>query len=266
MGLAASTKTFECTVEGALVHIILDQPGRGNPIDEAFCREFSLCIAELSERADVRAVLLSARGRLFSVGGDLTSLVKEGDALPRTIKAWTADLHAAIARMVRMRAPVVAAVHGNVAGGSVSLMAAADLVVMAESARISAAFSRIGFSPDSGSTTTVTRRIGVARARRFFLLGETLDSKTALSLGLVDFVVPDSAVQSEATRIAKELAAGPTEAFGAIKRLFYQTPDRSLESQLEEEAQTLAAISRTADAREGVKAFVEKRKPVFVGK
>jgi 2-(1,2-epoxy-1,2-dihydrophenyl)acetyl-CoA isomerase len=98
------------------------------------------------------------------------------------------------------------------------------------------------------------------------LLGETLDSKTALSLGLVDFVVSDSAVHSEATRIAKELAEGPTEAFGAIKRLFYQTPDRSLESQLEEEAQTLAAISRTADAREGVKAFVEKRKPVFVGK
>jgi 2-(1,2-epoxy-1,2-dihydrophenyl)acetyl-CoA isomerase len=266
MKLAISTISFDCAIDDSLAHIILNQPERGNPIDGDFCREFGLCIAELSERADVRAVLLSARGRLFSVGGDLMSLVKQGDALPRTIKAWTADLHAAIARMVRMRAPVVAAVHGNVAGGSVSLMAAADLVVMAESARISAAFSRIGFSPDSGSTTTITRRIGVARARRFFLLSETLDAGTALSLGLVDFVVSDSTVQSEATRIAKELATGPSEAFGAIKRLFCQTPDRSLESQLEEEAQTLAAISRTADAREGVKAFVEKRKPVFVGK
>jgi 2-(1,2-epoxy-1,2-dihydrophenyl)acetyl-CoA isomerase len=210
--------------------------------------------------------LLSARGKLFSVGGDLISLVKQGEALPTMIKAWTADFHAAIARMVRMRPPVVVAVHGNVAGGSVSLMAAADLVVIAESARISAAFSKIGFSPDSGSTTTITRRIGVSRARRFFLLSETLDAQTALSLGLVDFVVPDSAVQSEAARIAKELAEGPTEALGAIKRLFSETSDRSLESQLEEEAQTLAAISRTADAREGVKAFVEKRKPVFVGK
>lgn len=87
-----------------------------------------------------------------------------------------------------------------------------------------------------------------------------------MSLGLVDYVVPDSAVQAEAERIARELAAGPTEAYGAIKRLFSETLDRSLESQLEEEAQTLATISRTADAREGVKAFVEKRKPVFVGK
>jgi 2-(1,2-epoxy-1,2-dihydrophenyl)acetyl-CoA isomerase len=168
--------------------------------------------------------------------------------------------------MVRMRAPVIAAVHGNVAGGSVSLMAAADLVVIAESVRISSAFSKIGFSPDSGSTTTVTRRIGVARARRFFLLAETLDAATALSLGLVDVVVPDGEVQREAERMARELAAGPTEAYGAIKRLFAQTLDRSLESQLEEEAQTLAAISRTADAREGVKAFVEKRKPAFVGR
>ena len=112
MGLAVSTKTFECTIDDGLAHIVLDQPERGNPIDGEFCREFGLCIAELSERDDVRAVLLSARGRLFSVGGDLMSLVKQGDALPRTIKAWTADLHAAIARMVRMRAPVVAAVHG----------------------------------------------------------------------------------------------------------------------------------------------------------
>ena len=171
MGLAMSTKSFHCTIDDGLAHIILDRPERGNPIDGDFCREFSISIAELSERADVRAVLLSARGRLFSVGGDLMSLVKQGDALSTTIKAWTADLHTAIARMVRMRAPVVASVHGNVAGGSVSLMAAADLVVMAESARIAAAFSKIGFSPDSGSTTTVTRRIGVARARRFFLLG-----------------------------------------------------------------------------------------------
>src|SRR5712672_4449396 len=266
MGLAVDTKSFQCTIDAGLAHIVLNQPDRGNPIDGEFCHEFNLCMAELSERDDVRAVLISARGRLFSVGGDLGALASRGPALPITIKSWTADLHAAIVRMVRMRAPVVVAVQGNVAGGSVSLMAAGDLVVIGKSARISSAFAKIGFSPDSGSTTTVTRRIGVARARRFFLLGETLDAKTALSLGLVDFVVPDGAVQGEAERMARELAAGPTEAYGAIKRLFSQTLDRSLESQLEEEAQTLAATSRTADAREGVKAFVEKRKPVFAGR
>ena len=94
MDLAISTKTFDCTIDDGLAHIVLNQPDRGNPIDGEFCREFNLCIAEISERTDVRSVLLSARGRLFSVGGDLVSLVKQGDAPPRTIKAWTADLHA----------------------------------------------------------------------------------------------------------------------------------------------------------------------------
>lgn len=266
MDLSTPIKSFDCTIEKGLAHIVLNQPNRGNPIDGAFAREFSLAMAELSECADVRSVLISAQGKLFSVGGDLTSLAEQGDALPATIKLWTADLHAAIVRMVRMRAPVVMAVHGNVAGGSVSLMAAADLVVIGKSARISSAFAKIGFTPDSGSTTTLTWRIGAARARRFFLTGETMDAETALSAGLVDFVVADDAVLSEAARIARELASGPTEAYGGIKRLFLHAPYRLLESQMEDEAQTLAATSRTADAREGVKAFKEKRKPVFVGK
>ena len=198
MGLATPTTSFECTISDGLAHIVLNQPDRGNPIDGDFCREFNLCMAELSERDDVRSVLISARGKLFSVGGDLVALAARGDALPQTIKIWTSDLHAAIVRMVRMRAPVVMAVQGNVAGGSVSLMAAGDLVVIGKSARISAAFARIGFTPDSGSTTTVTRRIGPSRARRFFLMSETMDADAALSAGLVDFVVDDDAVLKEA--------------------------------------------------------------------
>jgi 2-(1,2-epoxy-1,2-dihydrophenyl)acetyl-CoA isomerase len=265
MGLAMATTSFECTIAEGFAHIVLNQPDRGNPIDGTFCREFNLAMAELSERNDVRSVLISARGRLFSVGGDLASLAEAGEALPHTIKQWTADLHAAIVRMVRMRAPVVVAVQGNVAGGSVSLMAAGDIVVIGKSARISAAFARIGFTPDSGSTTTVTRRIGPSRARRFFLMSETMDADTAFSAGLVDIVASDEAVVAQAEKIARELASGPTEAFGGIKRLFLQTPNRPLESQMEEEAQTLTAISRTADAREGVKAFREKRKPKFTG-
>src|SRR6202166_2007196 len=188
MGLAIAPTSFECTVDGGLAQIVLNQPDRGNPIDGDFCRELSLCIAELSERDDVRSVLISARGRLFSVGGDLSSLASRGAALPATIKSWTADLHTAIVRMVRMRAPVVAAVHGHVAGGSVSLMAAADLVVIGKSARITSAFARIGFTPDSGSTTTLTARMGPMRARRFFLMAETLDADAALAAGVVGCV------------------------------------------------------------------------------
>src|SRR5258706_3363869 len=211
MGLAIATKSFECAIDGGLAQIVLNQPDRGNPIDGDFCREFSLCMAELSERDDVRSVLISARGKLFSVGGDLAALASRGAALPATIKSWTADLHTAIVRMVRMRAPVVVAVDSHVSDGSVSLMAAADLVVIGKSARISSAFAKIGFTPDSGSTTTVTRRIGPARARRFFLLAETMDADAALSAGLIDYVVDDDAGVGQAEKIARELASGANQ-------------------------------------------------------
>ena len=108
--------------------------------------------------------------------------------------------------------------------------------------------------------------MGPARAKRFFLLSETLDAAAAQSAGLVDVVVDDDRVLAEAERIGRELAAGPTEAYGGIKRLFLQASSRSFESQLEDEAQTLAAISKTADAREGIKAFREKRSPNFQGR
>lgn len=266
MSLATPTTSFSCDVADGLAHIVLNQPDRGNPVDGDFCREFSLAMAELSEREDVRAVLISARGKLFSVGGDIAAFERQGAGLPAMIKRWTADLHAAVVRMKRMRAPVVVAVHGHVAGGSVSLMAATDLVVIGKSVRITSAFTRIGFSPDTGSTMTLSARMGPARAKRFFLLAETLDAGAAQSAGLVDLVVDDDRVMAEAERIGRELASGPTEAYGGIKRLFLQAPNRSFESQLEDEAQTLAAISRAADAREGIKAFREKRTPRFEGR
>lgn len=266
MRLNSPITSFDCEIAYGLAHIAFNQPDKGNPIDGDFCRDISLAMAEISERDDVRAVLISARGKLFSVGGDLAALGSQGSALPATIKVWTAGLHSAVVRMIRMRAPVVAAVQGSVAGGSVSLMAAADIVVIARSARIVSAFTSIGFSPDTGSTATLTRRMGPARARKFFLLAETLDAEAALSAGLVDIVTDDDAVLAEATRIARDLASGPTQAYGGIKRLFLNAPNRSLESQLEDEAQTLAAISRSADAQEGIAAFRNKRKPKFTGR
>src|SRR3981189_3491667 len=107
MGLAIATTSFECTIDGGLAHIVLNQPDRGTPIDGDFCRDLNLCMAELSERDDVRSVLITARGRLFSVGGDLAALASRGDALPGTIKSWTAELHSALLRNGRTRAPAV---------------------------------------------------------------------------------------------------------------------------------------------------------------
>lgn len=253
-------------IENGVAHVRLTQAERGNPFDGPFCRDMCDLSTELSSRDDVRAVLLTAEGRFFSVGGDIRAFVRDLAKLPRIIKAWTADVHMAITRFQRMNAPVVCAVHGDVAGGAVSLVAMSDIVVAAESAKFNAAFSMIGFCADSGSTVSLTNRMGFARAKRFLMLSEALDAKEAAAAGLVDYVTSAAELTAKTEELVKRLAAGPTLAYGAIKRTILSSRHESLETQLEHEAQALFAIASTEDAREGLTAFVERRKPQFKGR
>jgi 2-(1,2-epoxy-1,2-dihydrophenyl)acetyl-CoA isomerase len=258
--------SLECTVGGGIARVLLNAAERGNPIDGTFCREMNEVAARLSERDDVRAVLLGARGKYFSVGGDIHAFGQDRAELPAIIKIWTADWHSAISRLMRMRAPVIAAVQGTVAGGSVSLVASADVVYAAEGVKFSAAFPSIGFSADSGSTVTLSQRMGHSRAKRFLLLSETIDAREAQSVGLVDFVTTGEGLMSDAEAMALRLAAGPTLAYGGIKRTMLSARTQGLESQLEEEAQTLATVARSDDVWEGLAAFKAKRAPAFRGK
>jgi 2-(1,2-epoxy-1,2-dihydrophenyl)acetyl-CoA isomerase len=139
-------------------------------------------------------------------------------------------------------------------------------VVAGEKTRLGSAFSQIGFSCDSGSTVTLTARLGAARAKRFVMLGEVWSSTEAQQAGLVDKVVPDDRLAAEALAIATHLAEGPTVAYGEIKRLFMRASAIQMEAMLEDEALTLARVSTTHDAREGIASQVEKRKPVFQGR
>lgn len=138
-------QTLRCTVEDGLARVTLARPEIGNPIDGAFCRDLNALSVALSTDAAVRAVLIVAEGRFFSVGGDIRSFVRDRAALPRMVKSWTADLHMALGRLQRMNAPVVCAVQGDVAGGAVSLAASADVLYAADGVKFSAAFSMIGF-------------------------------------------------------------------------------------------------------------------------
>lgn len=257
--------SLRCHVEDGLARVTLTQGARGNPIDGALCRDLCDLSVDLSCRDDIRAVLLTAEGRYFSVGGDIRSFVTDLSQLPRIVKAWTADVHMALGRLQRMNAPVVCAVHADIAGGAVSLAAMSDVVVAAEGVRFNAAFAMIGFCADSGSTVSLSTRMGLARARRYLLLSEVLDAAEAREAGLVDFVVPAEELTAEAERIARGLAAGPTLAYGAIKRTMLSARSEPFETQLEHEAQALAALASTHDAQEGLRAFAERRKPAFKG-
>lgn len=253
-------------VEDGVARLTLTNAARGNPIDGVFCAEMCEAAVLLSEDPAVRCVLLTAEGKAFSYGGDIAAFVDDLDNLPRNIKRWTANLHSAVVRLQRMDAPIVAAVQGVCAGGMAALVAGADVLIAAADAKFIAAFAGIGFSNDSGSSIMYTRRMGIARTRRFLLMNETLDAAAAQLAGLADEVVPTADLVARSEAVARKLAAGPTKAFGEMRRLLSTVEDQPLETQLELEAQALARSSGTADARAALTAFAEKRTPVFQGR
>lgn len=260
-----SYQSIDLNVSEGLARLVLNQPEVGNPFNAEFCAEWAQVANELSGRKDVRAVLITAAGKFFSVGGDISMFSKNLDVLPNKIREWTAGLHMGTARMARLDAPIVVAVHATCMGGACALVANADLVYSAKSARFGAAYSQIGYSCDAGASFGLASRMGIARARRFLLLAEMIEAAEAERLGLVDHVVDDALLVAEAEKAAIRLSQGPTRAYGEIRRVFARALGQPFESQLEDEAQALIRAASCSDAREGIMAFVEKRKPKFQG-
>jgi 2-(1,2-epoxy-1,2-dihydrophenyl)acetyl-CoA isomerase len=164
-----------------------------------------------------------------------------------------------------MPKPVVAAVQGAAAGFGLSLVLAADLALAAEDAVFTSGYIHLGTSPDGGMTATLSRVVGLKRAAELMLLGDRFDAHRALELGLVNRVVPAGALAAEAAALAERLAAGPTHAYGRTKALLQATLGDAFDAQLRRETESFAACAATADFAEGVRAFLEKRRPVFAG-
>lgn len=260
-----SFDSIELEVETGLVRLILNQPDRGNPYDAVFCREFTEAVESISLNKDVRAILITAKGKYFCVGGDIGMFARDRSGLPAGILEWTRQLNAGMIRLWQLDAPVVTAVHGMAMGGSMGLIGGSDVVYCAKSAKLGAAYTNIGFSCDAGVSFALASRMGMARARRFLILGEVLGASQAQQAGLVDFVSEDDQVHAEAEKCARKLAEGPTLAFGQIRRLMMSALRSGAEAQLEQEAQGLTRIASGDDAWEGLTAFIERRKPLFLG-
>jgi 2-(1,2-epoxy-1,2-dihydrophenyl)acetyl-CoA isomerase len=252
--------------EGGLARLTLTQGDRGNPIDGPFCNDWAGTATDLSCDPAVRAILMTAEGKNFSVGGDIMSMIQRLDDLPRLIKHWVSPFHSGISRLQRCDAPLVAAVQGVCAGGGVSLIASADYVVAEEGALFVSAYAGIGYCCDGGASVFLSQRMGPTRAKRFLMMRETLDAGQALAAGLVDEVVPAGQLAARGEDVARGLASGPTKAYGELKRLFVSVGDTALEAQLELEALALARCAGTSDSRNAITAFSEKRKPEYEGR
>ena len=260
-----SFETLLYETRDGVAYITLNREAAANAINLQMGRDLMLAALRCDEDPGVRAVLIRAKGKIFCAGGDLGSFSSAGEGMPRLLKELTTYLHAAISRFARMRAPVVAAVHGSAAGAGFSLACASDLLVCAESARFTLAYTRVGLTPDGSSTYYLPRLIGTRRALELMLTNRVLSSQEALAWGLVNRVVADDQLAQESESLARQLATGPTLAFGGVKQLLLSSANESLETQMEHEARAIADAARSSDAREGIEAFFAKRRAKFNG-
>ena len=262
---AMSDNSLRFEVQDHVAHVVLNRPSQANSINAEVARELMQVAIDCDENPEVRAVLIRGEGPMFSGGGDLKTFVTKGADLPAYLKQTTTYLHGAISRFARQSAPTVCAVHGFAAGGGFSLAVASDIVVAAESARFTMAYTRAGLTPDGSSSFFLPRLIGLQRAIDLALTNRVLTAREALEWGLVSRVTADDELLEVAESLARTLAQGPTWAFGQAKNLMRGGMNESLETQMELETRAIADAVRTADGMEGINAFLEKRKARFTG-
>jgi 2-(1,2-epoxy-1,2-dihydrophenyl)acetyl-CoA isomerase len=264
---AGPLRTVLLDFTGAIATLRLNRPDKGNAIDTDMAADLSEAATQIAEKADVRAVLITGNGPNFTVGGDLSLFAGTArEQLPNKLRRMIDSYHLAIERLTRIDAPVVAAVRGGAGGGGLGLLYAADIVVAADDARFALGYGALGLTADGGNTWFLPRMVGMRRAQQLFLLNRRLTAQEALEFGLVSRLAPSDAVESEAATLAATLAAGPTRAYGAVRRMLRQSFETGLSEQLDAEKESIVAASRTDDAQEGIAAFAAKRRPHFSGR
>jgi 2-(1,2-epoxy-1,2-dihydrophenyl)acetyl-CoA isomerase len=245
--------------------LTLNRPKAANSIDIALARELMEAAIVCDDDPETRAVILTGAGAMFSAGGDLRSFAAAGAEIGSRLKELTAYLHAAISRLARMDAPLIAAVNGVAAGAGFSLAAAADLVIASESASFVMAYTNAGLAPDGSSTWFLPRRIGDRRTRELMLTNRRLSAAEALAWGVVNQVVPAEQVADAAVALAERVARNGPLAVRATKEVVRLAAEDMARARARQ-AEWLPTIFGSADAREGATAFVERRPPRWQGR
>ncbi len=252
-------------VRDHVAHICFTRPEGANAVNPAFSSDLRAVMVAIEFDDEVRAVSVTAEGKVFCAGGDLKLFYEAGDQVAALASDMLVDYHGAIYKMNSIPKPFVAGVRGAAGGAGLSLMSAFDLVVSGESAKYTMAYTRAGVTPDGTSSYFVARHIGLRRMLDLTLTNRVLDATEAESWGLVNRVVADDEVDTATAALAQQLADGPSWALGQAKRVVYHGYDATLHTAGEHEGVVIAQSMRGHDGQEGIAAFVEKRRPDFIG-
>ena len=250
-------------VADGIASITLNRPDAANAMNLTMVKELARAALICDSDEAIKVVLVTATGRMFSAGGDLKELSSFGAQTSQRTKELADELHKAVSLFARMRAVVVVAVNGLAAGAGFSLSLTGDYVLAAESAKFTMTYTAAGLSPDGSSTYFVPRLIGLRKAQELMLTNRMLTAREACDWGLITRVVADDELQSASLTLATQFAAGSAHAHAVVKKLLLCTLGNGLEEQMEIEGREIARAAASDDGKEGILAFLEKRKPSF---
>lgn len=260
---------LELTHQDGITTMIFNRPESRNALSMEMRSMLCDALHDAENDSSVRCVVLKGKGEHFLAGGDVKgmshTLEQPQEELRKQFVLRIHNLNPIMYAMRRMPKPVISSVRGAAAGAGMSIALASDLVIASEDAFFTLAHCHIGTTPDGSATFHLPRTVGIKKAMEITLLGDRFDAQTAREWGLINFVVPAVSLEEETGKLARRLANGPTYVYGKSKALLYRSMESEFESQLQAEAESFADCASRADFREGVTAFVEKRKPLFTG-
>ncbi len=257
------TSPLKLDIDAGLAVITFNNPERANVLDQAMAQAFAAAVTRIAGDKSVRTLLITAAGRQFCAGGDITVFADTSRPLSDILQELLDPVHEAMKMLTLLEIPIVCAINGAVGGGGIGFALCGDIVLAAESMKLRGGYSAIGLTPDVGGSWFVTRRAGAAKAKEVFLTNRAFPAAECLAIGLVDAVHPDAHLHEAAMKLARQLAQGPSQAQGRIKALVNAAHHHSLHQHFDLERENMLASGNTEDGKEGIRAFIEKRPAKF---
>lgn len=251
--------------EGAIARIILNRPDAGNAIDMALARDLAAVAEAVAGDATVRCVVLTGAGRIFCAGGDVGAMAAAEEGVSRYLRMLADTLHGAVVTLATMPKPLLVLVNGAAAGAGLSLAILGDVVIAARSASFTAAYTAVGLTPDGGMSWLLPRMVGMRRAQAMILTNQRVTAEEAERIDLITRLAGDDDLAAQGATAADGLVHAPTAAIGAARSLILEGAGSAFRDHLDREAATIASTGAQAESREGIAAYLSRRKPSFPG-